>query len=227
MLSDLPRDKKLDKDAQERLKVLQENTALGSGIRIAQYDLELRGSGNILGEEQSGHVNSVGYEMYMDLLNETIHQLKGEPTEALELDPEINLRIPALIPDNYIKDIRIRLSYYKALADIRSHEDIEKIEEELKDQFGELPDATLNLMGLMLIRSICRELGIQDVSAGAKNVSLKFSPQTRMKPETVISLAMRENKKYSITPDNRLNIRMNSITWPAVFEELQYLKTLI
>ncbi len=223
----LPRDKKLDKDAQERLKVLQENTALGSGIRIAQYDLELRGSGNLLGEEQSGHVNSVGYEMYMDLLNETIHQLKGEPTEALELDPEINLRIPALIPDNYIKDIRIRLSYYKALADIRSHEDIEKIEEELKDQFGELPDATLNLMGLMLIRSICRELGVQDVSAGAKNVSLKFSPQTRMKPETVISLAMRENKKYSITPDNRLNIRMNSITWPAVFEELQYLKTLI
>lgn len=223
----LPRDKKLDKEAQERLKVIQENTALGSGIRIAQYDLELRGSGNILGEDQSGHINAVGYELYMDLLNEAVHQLKGEPTDELDLDPEINLRVPAMIPDNYIKDIRIRLSYYKALADIESHEDLEQIEEELKDQFGEIPEPALNLMGLMLIRSQCRKLGVKDVSAGLKNISLKFSEKTKFKPETAITLATRENKKYSITPDNRLNVRMNNITWPAVFEELEYLLKLI
>jgi transcription-repair coupling factor (superfamily II helicase) len=223
----LPRDKKLDKDAQERLKVIQENTALGSGIRIAQYDLELRGAGNILGEDQSGHINSVGYELYMDLLNEAVHQLKGDPAEDVELDPEINLRIPAMIPEQYIGDIRIRLSYYKALADIQSHEDLEKIEEELKDQFGEIPEPTLNLMGLMLIRSQCRHLGVKDISSGLKNISLKFSEQTKLKPETAISLAMRENKKYSITPDNRLNIRMNNLSWPAVYEELQYLMKLI
>ena len=223
----LPRDKKLDKDAQERLKVIQENTALGSGIRIAQYDLELRGAGNVLGEHQSGHINSVGYELYMDLLNETIHQLKGEPVDEMDLDPEINLKVAAMIPEKYISDIRIRLSYYKALADIQSHEDLEKIEEELKDQFGEIPEPTLNLMGLMLIRSQCRILGVKDVGSGLKNISLKFSEKTRFKPETAISLAMRENKKYSITPDNRLNIRMNAITWPAVYEELEYLLKLI
>jgi transcription-repair coupling factor (superfamily II helicase) len=223
----LPKDRKLDKDAQERLKVIQENTALGSGIRIAQYDLELRGAGNILGENQSGHINAVGYELYMDLLNEAVHQLRGEPVDEMDLDPEINLRVPAMIPDNYIGDIRIRLSYYKALADIQSHEDLEKIEEELKDQFGEIPEPTLNLMGLMLIRSQCRHLGIKDVGSGLKNISLKFSEKTRFKPETAISLAMRENKKYSITPDNRLNIRMNNITWPAVYEELEYLLKLI
>jgi len=223
----LPRDHKIDKDAQERLKVIQENTALGSGIRIAQYDLELRGAGNILGEDQSGHINSVGYELYMDLLNETVHELRGDPVDDAELDPEINLRIQAMIPDNYINDIRIRLSYYKALSDIRNPDDVDRLESELKDQFGELPEPVLNLMGLMLIRAQCRELGVRDIGAGLKNISLIFTERTRMKPETAIQLAMRENKKYSITPDQRLNIRMNAITWPAVYEELNYLLKLI
>jgi transcription-repair coupling factor (superfamily II helicase) len=223
----LPRDRKIDKDAQERLKVIQENTALGSGIRIAQYDLELRGAGNILGEDQSGHINSVGYELYMDLLNEAVHELRGEPVDDAELDPEINLRIPAMIPDNYIGDIRVRLSYYKALSEIRTTEDVDRLESEMKDRFGELPEPTLNLMGLMLIRAQCRELGVRDIGAGLKNISLIFTEKTKMTPETAIRLAMRENKKYSITPDQRLNIRMNAITWPAVYEELNYLLTLI
>lgn len=219
----MPRDKKLDKDAQERLKIIQENSALGSGIKIAQYDLELRGSGNILGEDQSGHVNAVGYELYMDLLQEALAEAKGEKIEDLELDPEINLRIPAMIPEKYISDIRIRLSYYKALAEITSTEDLDRIEEELKDQFGPIPDETLNLMGLMLIRKQCKDLGVRDLSAGLKTLSLIFTEKTPLKPETAIKLAMRENKKYALTPDARLNIRMNNITWSAVYEELEYL----
>ncbi|RYZ89190.1 MAG: transcription-repair coupling factor, partial [Proteobacteria bacterium] len=218
-----PRGKKLEKDAQERLKIIQENSALGSGIKIAQYDLELRGSGAILGDDQSGHVNDVGYELYMDLLQEALATAKGESIEDLELDPEINLRISAMIPESYISDIRIRLSYYKALADITSNEELDRIEEELRDQFGDIPDSTLNLMGLMLIRKLCKELGVRDISAGAKSVSLIFTERTLLKPETAIQLAMRENKKYSLTPDNRLNIRMNSITWTNVYEELEFL----
>lgn len=223
----MPRNRKLDKEQQERLKIIQENTALGSGIKIAQYDLELRGSGNILGEEQSGHINSVGYELYMDLLNEALAEAKGEKVEDMDLDPEINLRIPAMIPDNYISDIRIRLSYYKALAEITSTEDLDKIEEELRDQFGPIPDATVNLMGLMLIRRQCKELGIRDVSAGVKSVSLVFTEKTKIKPEVVIQLAIRESKKYSITPDNRLNIKLATISWTAVHEELENLLKLI
>jgi transcription-repair coupling factor (superfamily II helicase) len=219
----MPRDKKLDKDAQERLKIIQENSALGSGIKIAQYDLELRGSGNILGEDQSGHVNAVGYELYMDLLQEALAEVKGEKIDDIELDPEINLRIQAMIPEKYISDIRIRLSYYKALADITSTDDLDRIEEELKDQFGDIPEATLNLMGLMLIRKLCKDLGVRDLSAGLKSISLIFTEKTPLKSETAIQLAMRENKKYSLTPDARLNIRMNNITWSAVYEELEYL----
>ncbi|HRO65926.1 MAG TPA: transcription-repair coupling factor [Pseudobdellovibrionaceae bacterium] len=219
----LPRDKKLDKDAQERLRVIQENTALGSGIRIAQYDLELRGAGTILGEEQSGQIDAVGYELYMELLNEALAEAKGEEADDAELDPEINLRVPAMIPDSYIKDVRLRLGFYKALAEIRSEEDLNRIGDELRDQFGPLPDPVLNLMGLMLIRRQCKDLGVRDVSAGVKSISLIFTEKTKLNPEVVIKLAMRENKKYAITPDNRLNIRMNNITWTAVYEELNLL----
>ncbi len=223
----MPRDRKLDKEQQERLKIIQENTALGSGIKIAQYDLELRGAGNILGEDQSGHINAVGYEMYMDLLNQALAEAKGEKIDDIELDPEINLRIPAMIPDKYISDIRIRLSYYKALADISSEQELEGIEEELRDQFGPIPDATLNLMGLMLIRRQCKELGVRDISAGVKSVSLIFTEKTKLRPEVVIQLAVRESKKYSLTPDNRLNIKMSNITWAAVHEELEALLKMI
>lgn len=223
----LPKDRRLDKEAQERLKIIQENTALGSGIKIAQYDLELRGSGNILGEDQSGHISSVGYELYMDLLTEALADIKGQPLDDLELEPEISLRIPALIPDQYISDIRLRLSYYKALADIKSDEDARQIEEELRDQFGPIPEPTINLIGLMMIRRQCKELGVRDISAGTKTISLIFTERTKFKPETAIQLALRENKKYAITPDNKLNIRMNNITWFGVYEELRYLLSLV
>ncbi len=222
----MPRNRQLDKAAEERLKVIQENTALGSGIKIAQYDLEMRGSGNILGEDQSGHVNSVGYELYMDLLQEALAQARGEEPTDIELDPEINLKVPALIPDDYIPDIRMRLSYYKAMSDIESESELEEIERELQDQFGSPPEPVLNLMGLMLIRHLCKRLKIRDVSSGLKSISLQFTEKTPLKTETLIALASRENKKYSITPDSRLNVRMNNISWGSVYEELQYLITL-
>ncbi len=222
----IPANKRLEKDAQERLKVIQENTALGSGIRIAHHDLELRGAGNILGESQSGHIDSVGYEMYMELLDEAIRIAKGEEVvEAIE--PEINVRIPALIPNEYIPDIRIRLSYYKELAQIETLADVDRIEDDLRDQFGKLPEQVVNLLGLMLIRAQCRTLGIRDISSGPKTISLSFTERTSLPPTKVVELTSRDNKKYAITPDMRLIIRMNTIAWPNIHEELNYLLKLI
>lgn len=221
----VPNHQKLDKDAQERLRIIQENTSLGSGIRIAQYDLELRGAGDILGEEQAGHINAVGYELYLELLDEAVHSAKGEERPP-EIEPEINVRIPALIPDEYIPDIRVRLAYYKALSEIQAPEDLDRIEEELRDQFGKPPEAVLNLLGLMLIRKLCRDLWVRDLSAGKSSISLAFTENTPLSTEKVVELASRANKKYSITPDNRLNVRMNEITWPRILEELEYLKSL-
>lgn len=223
----IPKGKNIDKVAQERLRVIQENTALGSGLIVAQHDLELRGTGNILGVEQSGVADLVGYELYMDLLNETLAEAKGEELPDFELDPEINLKIPALIPDSYIADIRLRLSYYKALSNIKSQDDLVELEDDLKDQFGTPPEPVHNLMGVMLLRLKCKHLGIRDLTTGLKNISLLFSERTPLKPEVVIRLAMRENKKYALSPDSKLSIRMNEISINRIFEELVLLEKLI
>lgn len=221
----LPRTGNIDPQAQERLKVIQENTALGSGIRIAQYDLELRGAGNILGEDQSGHINAVGYEMYTELLEEAVRTAKGEPLSS-QVDPEINVRIPAFIPDNYIKDIRTRLAYYKVLSQITSAEDVDQVEDELRDQFGAPPEQVVNLMGLMLIRLFCKKLGIRDLSSAKTSITLAFTEHTPLDPGEVIKLTSLPNKKYSFTPDNRLRVRMNDIRWMQIYEELSYLDRL-
>ncbi len=219
--------KTLDKDAQERLRVIQENTALGSGLRIAQHDLELRGAGDILGEDQSGHINAVGYELYLELLEDALHDLQGKKSTALNIEPEINVRIPALIPDAYIPDLRMRLAYYKEFTKIKEPSDLDRFEEQLRDQFGPVPEQVINLMGFMLIRYYCCELGIRDVSAGKSSVSLAFVPQTPLSIDRILELVSRSNKKYSVTPDSRLNIRMNEISWPRIMDELLYLKSLL
>lgn len=221
----IPANKRIEADAQERLKIIQENTALGSGIRIAHHDLELRGAGNILGEDQSGQIDAVGYEMYLELLEHAIRDLKGEP-DVEKVEPDINVRIPALIPDAFIPDIRIRLSYYKAMSSISSPEDMDRIESELSDQFGKIPDQVVNLMGLMLIRHHCRELGIRDLSSGPKSISLAFTEKTPLPPTTVVQLAQRENKKFSLTPDMRLVVKMDQINWPNIYDELLRLQRL-
>jgi len=219
----IPPNRKLDDTAQERLKIIQENTALGSGIRVAQYDLELRGAGDLLGEDQSGHIEAVGYELYMELLDQALREQKGEVQRDKDIEPEINLRVSALLPDKYIPDIRMRLYYYKTLSAIQSADDIDRIETELRDQFGDPPEAALNLLGLMLIRKLCRDLGVKDVSAGKNAITLSFSDITPLPPQEVIRLTSKENKKYQITPEQRLKVRMNEITWPNVVNELEFL----
>ena len=222
----LPRTGHIDKEAQERLKIIQENTALGSGIRVAHYDLELRGSGNLLGDDQSGHANAVGYELYLELFEDALRVARGEP-EKVQIEPEINVRIPAFIPDKYIADIRTRLSYYKTLSQVVSADEIDRVEEELRDLFGPLPPETVNLLGLMLLRLTCKSLSVRDISSGAKSISLAFTEHTTISPQKVVALTLQENKKYSLTPDSRLKIRMNEMTWPRIYEELEFLQKLM
>ena len=167
-------------------------------------------------------INAVGYELYLELLEEAIANLKGEPVDE-SVDPEINLKIPAYIPDKYISDIRVRLAFYKALSDVDSSEDIDKIEEDLHDQFGRPPEEVLNLIGVMLIRSSCKKLLIKDLTATSKALSLRFSENTPLSVDKVLRLTQRADKKYSLTPDSRLLIRIKEITWPRVYEELMFL----
>ena len=221
----IPQNLKLDPDAKERLKVIQENTALGSGFKIAHHDLELRGAGSFLGAEQSGHANTVGYDLYLELLEQSIKEAKGEEVKE-EIEPEINLKIPALIPDRYIPDIRIRLSFYKSLSEIEGEADLENIEDDLVDQFGKLPEEVVNLMGIMLIRKYCKDLGIKEVSAGSVNVSFTFSDNTSIAVNKLVDLAIKKPEQYRLTPDNRFLIRFKEISWPNVLEATKYLSKL-
>lgn len=221
----VPSEGALDKTAQERLRVIQKHTELGSGFQIAHHDLELRGSGNILGEDQSGHIAAVGYELYMELLEEALSEAKGEPM-AHAVEPDINIRIPALIPDSYIPDIRLRLSFYKVLSDIKNEEDIASVERDLQDRFGPIPEQVSNLFGMMLIRKTCKDLGVKDITSGPKNLSLLFDSSTTVKPEAVIKLATTQSTKYQLTPENKLLIKMANPSWATVLEELRGLSRL-
>lgn len=222
----IPKGRTLEKDAQERLRVIQENTALGSGLVIAQYDLELRGAGTLLGEEQSGHIDSVGYEMFLELMEEAMQEAKGETPEE-KLNPEINIRIPALIPSTYVPDLRVRLSLYRRLSLVKGAEDLDQIEDDLRDQFGPIPQEVLNLMGIMLISALCRELGVKEVTSGLKSVSLAFSESTKLNPTDVVELALKQPKRYSLTPDNRLVVRTDPKDWPRILDELVSLRSLL
>lgn len=114
----------------------------------------------------------------------------------------------------------MRLYYYKILSQIRGEDDIDRIEQELRDQFGPPPEPVVNLLGLMYIRRLCRDLGVRDISASPTALTLAFTEKTRLPPHEVIRLAARENKKYQLTPDQRLKIRMNEVAWPRVVDEL-------
>lgn len=216
----------VDPTAQERLRILQEHTALGSGFKIAYHDMELRGAGNILGEDQSGFANAVGHELYLELLEQAIQQIKGS-TEEPAIEPELNLRIAALIPDAYVSDIRLRLSLYRKFTQLSNEEDVDRMETELRDFYGEPPEQVLNLLGLMLIRKVCQKLFVRDLSAGTKSLSLTLTEKTPLTPQHVMSLISQSNKKYSITPESRLLIRMNEMTWPRIYDELQQLLNLV
>jgi transcription-repair coupling factor (superfamily II helicase) len=218
----IPPNLKLDKEAQERLRVIQENTSLGSGFKIAQYDLELRGSGDLLGEKQSGHIEAVGYELYMDLLEDAVRELKGDAPKS-DFDPEINLPIPAFFPDSYMPDIRLRLAYYKILSQVKTSEEVDKVEEELRDQFGPPPLEVVNLLGFMLIRKACKELGVTDVSGGKNTFALKFSNDTPVTPQKIIEVTQRDKNKYSLTPDQRLRVRIANAEWPEILKEIEIL----
>ena len=217
----------IPKEAEERLKTLREFSHLGSGLQIAQKDLELRGGGNILGAEQSGHINAVGYHLYVELLEEAIEAQKlkntGLNSKVLDLDeefePEIHLHIEALIPESYIPDIRFRLAYYRELSHVRSLEDINLIEEELYDRFGPLPKPLFHLMDLMWIRKECRDLKIKDLKLMKGKLSLLLKESTPLSTEKIVLLAKEKGEKYFLRPNNRFLIYLHSHSHKALSEK--------
>ncbi len=194
-------------DAMERLSTMQEYTELGSGFRVAQRDLEIRGAGNLLGTNQSGFINAVGFDLYVSLLKKAIDSLKGEEVEP-DIEPEINLKIAALIPEGYIPDSRFRVGFYRRLAAAKDEAELADVRDELRDRFGVLPSEVDNLIEVLKLRRWMQKLLIRDLAFDGKDLIVSFDPRTKVNPERLVRMAAREPKRWRLTPDNKLKARV-------------------
>lgn len=199
----IPSDQTITEEAQKRLEVIERYTEFGSGFRIASHDLEIRGGGDILGRDQSGHISAIGFELYTKLLNESIKSLKGEKVEAT-IEPEINIQIPALLPGSYIQETKERLTIYKRLAMASTEDDLGRIRMELKDRFGEIPVETENLILIMSIKIRLQKLKVKCITASSDQVILEFDSTTKVSHEKIIGLITKWPLKYQLRPANKL-----------------------
>jgi transcription-repair coupling factor (superfamily II helicase) len=205
----IPGEGLLTRDARERLKVLQEQAELGAGFRIARHDLELRGAGDLLGARQAGQVAAIGFEMYTELLEETIQELQGQSREE-SVDPEIRLGLSAFLPEAYVADPNQRLVLYRKLASAVDDVEIYQAGDELRDRYGELPEATKLLLDVMKLRVLMKQLHVELAEFDGHNLVFAFPGNTKVAPEQILAL-LEDGKKYSFSPDYRLSIRLGRI----------------
>jgi transcription-repair coupling factor (superfamily II helicase) len=196
----IPHENALTRHAQKRLKVLMEHSDLGSGFQIAMSDLQIRGSGTILGPTQSGQIASVGHEMYLQLMERTMAELKGEPLEAA-IEPEIVANLSAYIPENYVSHIDQRMTFYRRLAKVMDTAEIQDIGKELADRFGPLPQETKTLLEKILLKVLCKKLGIARLELGERKVVFSFSEKTGVTTQKVMELIQQAPKRFRLTSD--------------------------
>ncbi|RLB65826.1 MAG: transcription-repair coupling factor, partial [Deltaproteobacteria bacterium] len=204
----IPGEGVLTRDARERLKVLQEQTELGAGFRIARHDLELRGAGDLLGARQAGQMAAIGFEMYTELLEETIQELQGQDREE-RIDPEIRLGLSAFLPENYVADPNQRLVLYRKLASARDDVEIYQASDELRDRYGELPATAELLLEVMKLRVLMKQLRIGLAEFDGHNLVFSFPADTKVAPEQI--LALLKDNKYSFSADYRLSLRLGRL----------------
>jgi transcription-repair coupling factor (superfamily II helicase) len=202
----IPPEETLSPIAKKRLAAIREFSDLGSGFRVAALDLEIRGAGNLLGGEQSGHIEAVGFDMYMKLLEQTIKELKGEEIES-DLKANVNLRVDLRIDDTYIPDMNQRLTVYRRMAAVRSDPELRRLIDELRDRYGSLPESVLNLAEYASIRLLADRLGLESVDREGQVVVLKFRQGTKLDPARVLYL-VQERGDLTLVPPGTLKLSL-------------------
>ena len=192
----VPADGGMTEVARRRLQVIAELTELGSGFKIASHDLEIRGAGNLLGKDQSGQIHQVGYELYTQLLAEAMAELSGSAA-ALEEEPELDLRIPAFLPDDYIPEAGVRLEFYRRLAVAKTVEATDELELELLDRFGRLPGPAEALCDLARLRVRMREAGVRELKRGNGALYLAISDRAEIDRRLLVEWGTREKATFS------------------------------
>jgi transcription-repair coupling factor (superfamily II helicase) len=182
------KDKVLSEVAEKRLQAIKEFTEFGSGFKIAMRDLEIRGTGNLLGKEQHGHMEAIGYDLFIKMLEETLQELKGE-TPLKRVDTSIELQINAYIPETYIADENQKIEMYKKIASISNQQDLFDIEEEIEDRFGDIPTMVRNLLSIAYVKQQAQLCGISNISQRNNNITIKFKTDKFIKPQAAIQIA--------------------------------------
>jgi transcription-repair coupling factor (superfamily II helicase) len=218
----IPGEQAITPDAEKRLRALQEIDGLGGGFKLALHDLEIRGAGNLLGQQQSGNITAVGFELYTEMMENAVRELRGEEMVP-DIEPEIRLGISAYFPDDYIPDVNQRLFFYKRLASLRNPLELEEIKEEIRDRYGSYGDAVANLFLVMNLRRVLKEFLVQQISASDGRVFLLFHPQSPVKIEKLLELINKPKSRFRLAPDGRLSFSPKSQEWEILVTEVEEL----
>ena len=198
----LPANRKLTDTADRRLKVLQSLDALGAGFQLASHDLDIRGAGNLLGEEQSGHIKEVGFELYQQMLEEAVAEVKdtGEVADT-GWSPQISIGTAVMIPEGYVPDLQLRLALYRRLGDLETPEEIDAFGAELIDRFGPLPEEVKHLLKIVFIKALCRKANVEKLDAGPKGVVVHFRNKEFSNPAGLVKFIGEQGSLARIRPD--------------------------
>ena len=222
----VPKDQHMGDNALKRLHILQSLDTLGAGFNLASHDLDLRGAGNIVGEEQSGHVREVGVELYQQMLQETLNTLKAErassskddpssivsdnpQTVVFEFSPTLNLGVSVLLPEDYIRDLGLRLSLYKRASDLHTKDAIHAFAVELVDRFGPLPKEAQQFLKILELKDLCYRASIEKIDAGAKGIVIQFHNNTPPYPEKLLAYLEKNARILRLRPDGKLVLSGN------------------
>jgi transcription-repair coupling factor (superfamily II helicase) len=198
----------LTDEARARIEALERHTELGSGFQVATLDMELRGAGDLLGGEQSGNVASVGFDMFCRMLDDAIHEMRGEEVTH-DVDTELSFDVEALLPEDYVTDVGVRLSLYKRLASAIDESHVSEIAAEMEDRFGAPPDEARRLVKLMALKTELRRLRALGCEASARVVTLHLRDDTPLDPQKITALMRTSKGAWKLTPDMRLTRRFS------------------
>src|SRR5205085_4150964 len=203
----LPEKKRLAPTAQRRLDVMQTLDTLGAGFQLASHDLDIRGAGNLLGDEQSGHIREVGIELYQHMLEEAVAAARTDGSEEgprEDWSPQITIGTPVLIPENYVPDLGVRLGLYRRIAGLADRREIDGFAAELIDRFGTLPTEVENLLEIIAIKRSCREAGIEKLEAGPKGAVISLRDNRFANPAGLVELIQRNAGTLKFRPDQKI-----------------------
>ncbi len=221
-------DKKISKDAVKRLDAIQSSQNLGAGFMLASHDLEIRGAGELLGEEQSGHIQGIGFSLYMEMLEQAVKSIQSGKNPNAEIPlhhgAEVNLHVPSLIPDDYLPDVNSRLTLYKRISNAQNDNDLRELQVEMIDRFGLLPEQVKNLFKVTALKLQLTPLGIQKLDAGAESGRIEFGRETNIDPFRLIQIVQTRPATYKLEGGQALKFIENM---PEIDQRLAVIERLL